>query len=102
MADPDANSIIAKAVDWLWAIALGAIGLLWNANQKKLDELSVRINGKADNNEVSRLTLSIAALERDLNSDRREAQQYREKMQERMQTNHQELLSKLDHLWRQK
>ena len=87
MSEPSIDpGVLAKAVDWLWAGVLGLVGIIYKANEKKLQQIDekidhevrcarVEIKGKADSSDLRNALKHIETLFENAERDRKETRE---------------------------
>ena len=99
MPAPDLEpTFVAKVVDWLWAIVLGTIGLLWKNNESKLQTLADKLDKKADAQDVKEMLRHIDRLYEQAETGRVATRDYYDKAMNAMREQQSEFMQAINSL----
>jgi choline-glycine betaine transporter len=88
MSEPSIDSgIIAKLVDWVWAIIAGLMAIVWKANERKLEVIQSHIDSKASQVDVRRALEHIETIYKAMENDR---EKHRDRFDKVMAQQHQQ------------
>jgi hypothetical protein len=96
LSSPDDPGFFSDAVRWIIGIATTLIALVWGDMRHRVHKIEMKLENKAENEEMDRLRDQTTALFEGQVEIRREIQSVGEKMTSRLHQMHVDLLIKIE------